>query len=271
VSRAMIRHPVGAIFLQLMLAAAPSGATAAAEIPSAPPAPQPTPAPAAAILAPLMPQEPVPGQGRMAVHFSGNRRWCTFPDDRVAKPPADPRRTPQALSKKNEIFTFGYTFTISAVKRGLEGQTIMLYESPVFRTAKMRTAGKGGPVSSKPSRMVGPGVGAKPFSPGATPRTGGSTLVPFWDERYRCTTVPERFDFDLEPGTYDVYAAFDIMDQGGTWVHRSTGFVTDVSIESGRQTRVEGTVGMGGPAQRTLSLESSTLLPAKDSLGASGP
>jgi hypothetical protein len=268
----MNRSPVRATLLRVILSVSLAGAAWATDLPSNTPVPPPTPAaPAAAILAPRLPQEPGSGKGRMAIHFSGNRRWCTFPDDRVAKPPPDRRHPAKAAAKKNEVFTFGYMFTISAVKRGLEGQTILLYESPVFRTARMRTAAKSGQGSPKQPPLIGPGVGARPFTTGAAPRPGGSALVPFWEEQFRCTTVPEQFDFDLDPGTYDVYAAFDIMDQQGSWAHRSTGYVTDVTVETGRRTSVEGTVGMGGPAQRTLSLESSTLLPAQDASGASGP
>jgi len=38
-----------------------------------------------------------------------------------------------------------------------------------------------------------------------------ATLVPFWMEQYRCTTLTERFEFDLDPGVYDIYIAFDLM------------------------------------------------------------
>ncbi len=267
------------IVLRSLIAGALGGLCLAASPVGEPPSTSPTPATgvssslpptAALIVAPLLLPDPAQGKGRMTIVFSGNRRWCTFPDDRTVKPPEDPRKNPRA-SKKNQVFTFGYKFTISAVKRGADDQALMLFESPLFRTAYLRQAAKTGrPTASAPS-FVGPGVGSRPLTGTASPKDSPAALVPYWEEQYRCTTLPERFDFDLDPGTYDIYAAFDIMGPQGGWTHRTSGYLTDVTVEPGRRTRLDGIANMGGIAERNLTLRSATLLPEEDGRGAGGP
>jgi hypothetical protein len=215
-----------------------------------------------------MPPVPAEGKGRLALVIAGNRRWCTFPDDRLLRPP----HRPGAGDKKNEVFTFGYQFTVSAVKRGQADTPLMLYESPTFRTATWLPAFKLG-LSKKPSPprpSIAPGDDSRPKSKD-TP-VGPDTLVPFWHEEYRCVTMPDRMDFDLDPGTYDVYVAFDLLNREGKWVHRTTAYLTDVGIEAARRTRLDGVINFGGPSKRQVELQSSAIEPeAAASPAAPGP
>jgi hypothetical protein len=220
-----------------------------------------SPSGVARILAPGLPDEPAAGKGRLTLLFSGDHRWCTYPDDRPIKPPEDPRKA-ERDQKRNEIFTFGYQFTIAAIKRGAPGRPIMLFESPFFQTASLRLAQKLG--LGQPSRkvVVGPSVGMHPMAGGHRPVENPDALVPYWEERNRCVTLPERFDFDVDPGTYDVYIAFDVMNGSQAWAHRMADYLTEVPVEQMRRTSLQGTVGMSGPSGRELSLQGASLQPA---------
>jgi hypothetical protein len=223
------------------------------------------------ILAPSVPAVPPPGMGRLTLAFDGNRRWCTFPDDRVMKPPAHPAASAGRRGQRDrrEIYTFGYQFVVAAVRRGAADAPIMLYESPVFRTASWRPLSKVQPQGpQKPSRtqMVAPEGKAPPRL------VRPDTLVPYWHELNRCATLPERMEFDLQPGTYDVYVAFDLINREGGWVHRSAAFLTDVPVEAPGRTRVDGRVHMGGGSQREVELRTAVLEPpGATGAGATGP
>ncbi len=223
----------------------------------------------ARIVAPALPVRPEAGKGRLALLFSGERRWCTYPDDRLIKPLPEPREGREE-KRKNEVFTFGYQFTIAAIKRGAPDKPLMLFESPFFQTASLRPAYKLG--LNQPSRkvVVGPSVGMHPrvAKPGTVEEP--DTLVPYWEEQNRCVTLPERFDFDLEPGIYDVYVAFDVMNQARGWVHRTADYLTDVPVEEKRLTHLQGTATMNGPSGRDLSLQGASLQPADRETGADG-
>ncbi len=217
------------------------------------------------ILAPPMPSTPAAGMGRLAWVIAGNRRWCTYPDDRLVKPPQRPGQT----EEKDEIFTFGYKFSMSAVKRGNAATPLMLFESPLYRTAEWRLASKVG--QTRTTARTGPSIGVpgeRASRSRAIPKTP-DTLVPYWDEVYRCVTFPARMDFDLEPGTYDVYIAFDLLNREGGWVHRMSGYLTDIQVEAARRTRLDGTINLG--SQRQVELEGSALEPEANPPAAAGP
>jgi hypothetical protein len=252
----------------------PGGAVPADPVAPAPPAAgrdRPAPSTAAPVVGPeiqplLLPEDPAPGKGRMTLAFGGNRRWCTYPDDRMVRPRVE--KGPR--TRRNEIITFGYKFSVSAIKRGAPAAPIMLFESPTIRTASWRPASKVGVMTRK--SPVGPGSGGQ-TTLGKTPQgqEGPTTLVPYWQEQYRCTTLPERFDFDLDPGTYDVYIAFDLLDQQGSWSHRSTAFLTDVTVEGGRRTRLDGLVNLAAGGERQVELQSATLVTETKGGGAGDP
>jgi len=223
------------------------------------------------VQAPAVPPAPPAGRGRMSLVLDGNRRWCTFPDDRVMRPPARPTPPGRGAGRsRDEVFTFGYQFVVAAVKRGAAASPLMLYESPVFRTATWRPASKVAPQTTPKQRsgqvLAQEGTGALP----PARRVAPDTLVPFWMEANRCATLPPNMDFDLEPGTYDLYVAFDLLNREGGWVHRSTAYITDVPVEAGARTRVDGRVNMAGGGQREVELYSASLEPGEPG-GAGGP
>ena len=248
--------------------AAPHGA-APAEKPSATPA---APAPGAEetpaaqggleFRAPVLASLPAAGKGRLSLVLEGNRRWCTYRDDRVAKPPE--MKGPRAGApppSRDEILTFGYQFTIAAVERTHPGETLMLFESPIIRTAVMREAaklGRGIPSSVKTPQVPDPDDSSKKKAPD---HEMPSTLVPMWQEQFRCAKVPETIDFDLDPGIYDVYMAFDILLRSGAWAHRSIAFETDVVVRADATTRLDGVVNMSGGARRDVRLSPATPAP----------
>ncbi len=255
--------------LPLLGGAAPAGPAAPPPFSTdrAPAAESPAPPAAGPDIQPLLlPDDPVPEKGRLSLAFGGNRRWCTYPDDRVVRPQV--KKGPK--TRRNEVFTFGYKFTVSAIKQGAPASPLMLFESPTIRTASWRPANKVGGVARR--SPVGPGSGGQ-GNLGKAPqgRETPTTLVPYWQDQYRCTTVPERFDFDLDPGTYDVYIAFDLLDQQGAWSHRSTAFLTDVTVEAGRRTRLDGLVNLSPGGERQVELQSATLVTETKGGGAGDP
>ncbi|HEU4403168.1 MAG TPA: hypothetical protein VFT43_13800 [Candidatus Polarisedimenticolia bacterium] len=184
----------------------------------------------------------------------------------MVRPPQQPMRR----GRVNEISTFGYQFTIAGVQRGRPDLPLVLYESPVYRTATMRPLSKMG--RAPRSKAVGPSIGGVAVSPGVPRATQDpSTLVPAWQEQYACATVSKTFDFDLEPGTYDLYIAFDILNREGGWVHRSSGYLTDVTVGAAHRTRVDGVIGTGPGGEREVELSGATLLSERVSDGAGGP
>jgi hypothetical protein len=240
-------------------AAAPAGKPGAA-----PPAPAPgseeSPIPQGPLefKALTLPAQPAAGKGRLTLVIDGNRRWCTYRDDRVSKPP-DMKNTKTGAPPppRDDIFTFGYQFTIAAVERSRPGETLMLFESPIIRTAVMREAaklGRGIPSSVRTPQVPDPDDTKKKTPDHEMP----STLVPMWQEQYRCTKVPESIEFDLDPGLYDIYMAFDILLRSGGWAHRSIAFETDVAVREGASTRLDGLVNMSGGARRDIHLSSAS-------------
>jgi hypothetical protein len=194
------------------------------------------------IQAPRLPEEPAPGKGRLRLTLDGDRRWCTYPDDRVVHPPQPASSRHEEPAQRNAVYTFGYKFTIAAVERSHPERVVMLFESPVIRTAVYRQAAK-----------LGRGAHPEPTGPQLVEsdhvrvnlqKEQPSSIVPYWQEQYRCTTLPESFDIDLDPGLYDVYMAFDILLKSGNWAHRTTGYRTDVPVEAGRRTLLPGQAGM---------------------------
>lgn len=212
------------------------------------------------IHAPVVPSHPDPGKGRIHMVLAGNRKWCTSPDDRVVKPPEKLTQVEGRPLTRNPVFTYGYQFTIAAVARANPGETLLLFESPVIRTALLRLAGKMGRGGNKPPGPPVPSPDPQPKAVTLTREEPGS-LVPDWQELNRCVSMPETFDFDLAPGAYDIYMAFDIMTRSGGWAHRSIGFQTDVVLEEQRTTRLDGTVNFQAGGLREVDFVGSVLQP----------
>ncbi|HEV8120962.1 MAG TPA: hypothetical protein VGQ67_08195 [Candidatus Polarisedimenticolia bacterium] len=200
----------------------------------------------------VLPPQPPAGKGRIAIAVGGTRRWCTFPDDRVVKPPEGPH-TQKTPGNRNPVYTFGYQFTIAAVERSHPQETILLFASPVFRTAVMRQAAKLGRGQKPPPKA--PTIGAEPDKISLQPESP-LAIVPLWQEEYRCVTLPESLSFDVDPGTYDVYMAFDIMLRSGGWSHRSVAFATDVGVAEGGAQRLDATVSVVAGGRRDVELKS---------------
>jgi hypothetical protein len=216
---------------------------------------------------PFLPPEPPSGRGRLSLVFEGNRQWCTFPDDRVIKPPERPTT---GKGSRDEVYVFGYKFVVAAVRRGAPDVPLMLFESPLYQTAAWRPAAKLG--RGLPQGLSGPKILSEEEALRPAPRgPDPTTLVPYWMEQFRCITLPERFDFDLEPGTYDVYIAFDILLRQKIWVHRMADYLTDVPVEAARRTRLEGLVNLGAAREREVALLRAALQPAAETPGAGGP
>jgi hypothetical protein len=206
----------------------------------------------------ILQTEPAAGRGRLALMIWGNRRWCTYPDDRVVRPP----QPPGTFQRRTEVYTFGYQFSVAAVKRGQADEPVMLYTSPIYSTASWIAASKIG----KGQKKAAPGRPTMAPEVDPTPKskqkpTGPDTPVPMWHEQYRCVTMPERMDFDLDPGTYDVYMAFDVLSRDNSWVHRSVGYLTEIPIEAARRTRLDGTVNLAGGSERQVELLNSVIEP----------
>jgi len=172
-------------------------------------------------------------------------------------------RAGRGRDRSDEVFTFGYQFTIAAIRRGQPDEPVMLYESPVVRTATWRLASKL-PQASR-NEAPGPAVGGGAASLKTPPRDSPASLVPYWQETYRCVTVGDRFEFDLEPGVYDVYMAFDLLLKDGAWVHRSSGYLTDTPVESGRQTVLDGRINSTSNQNREVEFLKAALLPPDSS------
>lgn len=203
------------------------------------------------IQAPRLPDKPAAGMGRLRIDVSGTRKWCTFPDDRVVKPPAT---GPEAPASRNQVFTFGYMFTVAAVNRAKPSETLLLFESPTIRTAVLRQAGKLGRAQAAPSNH-GPVIGEVPeHIQMKEKKQDPSAMVPLWQEEYRCTSLPEAFDFDMAPGTYDLYLAFDILLRSGNWAHRTIAYETDVTVGDGDTTRLQAVANMKAGGYRELEL-----------------
>jgi hypothetical protein len=199
----------------------------------------------------VLPPQPPAGKGRIAIAVGGTRRWCTFPDDRVVKPPEGPH-TQKTPGNRNPVYTFGYQFTIAAVERSHPQETILLFESPVFRTAVMRQAAKLGRGQKPPPK--GPNISAAPDKVSVQPESP-LAIVPLWMEEYRCVTLPESLSFDVDPGTYDVYMAFDILLRSGGWSHRSVAFATDVEVAEGGAQHLDATVSVVAGGNRDVDLK----------------
>jgi len=151
---------------------------------------------------------------------------------------------------------------VAAVNRAKPSETMLLFESPTIRSAVLRQAAKIGRVQA-PSANRAPQVGEPAeHLKLQEKKQDPSAMVPLWQEEYRCTSLPEAFDFDLAPGTYDFYLAFDILLRSGSWAHRTIAFETDVTVGEGDTTRLQAVSNMRAGGLRELELSGPATPPA---------
>ena len=182
--------------------------------------------------------------GTLSLQISGNRKFCVSHNEvdfeHGTVKPRQQRNSPL-------ITTLGYKYQISASRRGA-GSIIKLMESPTIRTTYME-------------RQI---PDAKPPQPRLTTPTDKKTSsqplkqtkkLPRWVPGSGCTTLLPEHTFPLAPGRYDIYLGFDVLLFNGQWAPMQSDFVTDVLIEKGRVTRVNGLVDYTDGV-RTVKLES---------------
>jgi len=207
---------------------------------------------------PRIGEQPAAGRGRLSIVFEGNRRWCTFPDDRLRRAPI---KTPGGSKRRRSVYTFGYQFSVAAVDRARPDTTLLLYSSPVITTATLRQAGKLGRGTTQGRVNTRNPVVAPDDTERRDPRDRetAASLVPYWDEAQRCATLGEQFEFDVDPGRYDLYISFDIQISSGSWVHRTYAYLTEIEVIEGSRTLVDGLMEMRGGGRRTLQLRSASI------------
>jgi hypothetical protein len=183
--------------------------------------------------------------GTLTLQLSGNRTFCVVRNEVDFGPT---RAKPRQYRDSPLITTFGYKYQISASRRGSRSVS-KLMESKTFRTA----------------RLENPQPEAKPPQPRLmTPKDKKASNQPLkqakkrtqWIAESECTTLLPEHSFPLAPGLYDIYLGFDVLLNNGQWAPMQSDFVTDVLIEKGQVTRVNGRVDYTDGV-RTVKLESS--------------
>ena len=218
-------------FLPLLLAGLSGAADMAQEKPQSAIATQPAPA--------------AENVGTLSLQLSGNRNFCVDRNEVGFKPGTV---KPRQYRNAPLVTTFGYKYQISASRRGTSSIT-KLMESPTIRTAYMKEP----PPDKKPPqpRLAKPKdekTSSQPFQQ--------AKKVPRWIPEGTCTTLPPERSFPLAPGRYDIYLGFDVLLNNGQWAPMQSDFVTDVLVEKGQVTRVNGRVDYTDGV-RTVELESS--------------
>lgn len=181
-------------------------------------------------------------QGTLVLQLDGNRRYCVkwneIPMREGAVRPRHERSGPL-------ITTYGYKYQISATRRGATGVT-KLFESPAIRTAY--TVQERPPDLPPSPRLPTPEDLKAKTRP---PRSRRSTR---WIKEHTCTNLNAEYSFPMAPGRYDVYLGFDLLVSTGNWVPLQSDYVTDVSVERDRKTRIRGRVDFSNGV-RTVKLE----------------
>jgi hypothetical protein len=183
--------------------------------------------------------------GTLLVTISGNRQFCVRMNEmsfsREALKPREQRSGPL-------ITTMGYKYQISMSQQGKSG-VVKLLESPTFRTAYMEKI-------KKPPEYPQPRLPTEKEIKKAGPKryTTGERL--HWMPKDTCTTLQQEYTFPLPEGRYDIYLGFDLLVLNGMWSPLQSDFVTNVLIEKGKVSRVQGTVDYS-KGVRTVKLEAS--------------
>ena len=191
---------------------------------------------------PAQTQPASPEDGTLLLSFSGNREFCVVRNEIEISESAR-----QARGQRNIplITTMGYKYQISVNRRGGSGITKLL-ESPMIRTTYWEEQKK----SQEPPQPRLPTE--KDLKKGK--QSYGTNKIPHWMPKNTCTTLLPEYRFPLTPGRYDVYLGFDLLGINGQWVPLESDFITNLSIEMGKTSRVEGKVDTTSGV-RTVKLE----------------
>jgi len=174
---------------------------------------------------------PAPGeQGTLSISLAGNRQFCVNMNEldfsEAARKPRQKRNSPL-------ITTMGYKYQLSVSRRGSSGVT-KLFESPTIRTVRWEK-------EIKPQQPPQPRL-PTPQDLKSASRPLGTNKIPRWIPEHTCTTLQNEYSFPLEGGRYDVYLGFDLLSASGQWVPLQSDFITNLIVEKGKTSRVEGKV-----------------------------
>ena len=183
-----------------------------------------------------------PEDETLLLTLPGNRQFCVVRNEleisESARQTRDQRNNPL-------ITTMGYKYQISVSRRGGTGVTKLL-ESPMIRTTYWEEQKK----SQEPPQPRLPTE--KDLK--KTKKSYGTNKTAKWMPQNDCTTLLPEYRFPLGPGRYDVYLGFDLLGINGQWVPLESDFITNLSIEMGKTSRVEAKVDTTGGV-RTVKLE----------------
>ena len=144
------------------------------------------------------------------------------------------------------ITTMGYKYQISVSRRGGSGVTKLL-ESPMIRTTYWEE-------QKKSNELPQPRLPTEKDLKKSKKKSYGTNKIPHWMPQNTCTTLLPEYRFPLGPGRYDVYLGFDVLGINGQWVPLESDYITNLSIEMGKTSRVEAKVDTT-KGVRTVKLE----------------
>ena len=180
--------------------------------------------------------------GTLLLSLSGNRKFCVSRNELgFSKETLKPRDQ----SSGPLITTMGYKYQISVSRKGSPGVT-KLMESPTIKTAYLE-------------KVLKPKEPPQPRLPTAkelkkSPTRYGTNNAVRWIASGTCTTLRPEYSFPLPVGRYDIYLGFDLLAVNGQWTPLESDFVTNVPVEKGKTSRVNGTVDYTN-GSRTVKLE----------------
>ncbi len=183
-----------------------------------------------------------PEDGTLLLTLAGNRQFCVARNEleisESARLTRDQRNNPL-------ITTMGYKYQISVSRRGGTGVTKLL-ESPMIRTTYWEE-------QKKSQELPQPRLPTEKDLK-KSKKSFGTNKIPRWMPQNDCTTLLSEYRFPLGPGRYDVYLGFDLLAINGQWVPLESDFITNLSIEMGKTSRVEAKVDTT-KGVRTVKLE----------------
>jgi hypothetical protein len=193
--------------------------------------------------APAPQTEPAsPEDGTLLLKLAGNRQFCVVRNEVEI---SESTRLMRDQRNNPLITTMGYKYQISVSRRGGTGVTKLL-ESPMIRTTYWEEQKK----SQEPPQPRLPTEKDLKKSK----KSFGTNKTPRWMPENDCTTLLPEYRFPLGPGRYDVYLGFDLLAINGQWVPLESDFITNLSIEMGKTSRVEAKVDTT-KGVRTVKLE----------------